>query len=120
MIGNGDQVRSAGPVGLEFVIRRRLAAARGPCSGRPNAFESERVVAVFASRSGGASCRREATSGGPARDAVTRARHTAACHARASGPPLRHAEPPSHPPPDALGGFLISGEGTTPSRFQGG
>jgi hypothetical protein len=66
--------------------------------------ESQRVVAVFALRSVARHAVAKATSGGPARDALARARHNAAWHARATGPPLRHAEPPSHPPLDALVG----------------
>jgi hypothetical protein len=33
---------AARPVGLEFVVRRRLGAGRGPCNGRPSAHGSGR------------------------------------------------------------------------------
>jgi hypothetical protein len=63
-------------------------------------------LGVVSFNSLGSPCRRVAISSGPARDASTRARRRTACHARATGPPLRQGEPPSHPPVDALVGFL--------------
>ena len=61
---------------------------------------------VFASTSVGSHAVAERTAADRHGTPSARARHSAACHARATGPPLRHADPPSHPPLDAFVGFL--------------
>jgi hypothetical protein len=77
---------------------------------------------VFTSSSVRSPRRRKASSGGPSRVAfrsrqaqcsLSRPRHGSAASAR-------RAALASHPPLDALVGFLNAGEGTAPSRFQGG
>ena len=81
-----------------------------------SSIQVRQMVSVFASASVGSPSRREAISSGPARTRSARARHNAACHARATGPPLRPAEPPSHPPTGRVRGVPQGGEGTTTSR----
>lgn len=39
---HGDWKLLCSPVGLEFVVRRRREAGRGPCNGRPSAHDSGR------------------------------------------------------------------------------